>query len=69
MGETRIDTEYDATATVQQSRSITTGDRVVELGLEVCDEGTYATLSLAAAKQLLATLAIEIAKAELAGEG
>jgi hypothetical protein len=35
----------------------------------VGDEGTYATLSLAAAKQLLATLAIEIAKAELAGEG
>jgi hypothetical protein len=65
MTETRINTGYDAEVTTQASRSISTGDRVIELGIEEGDGGTYATMSLRAAKELLASLAVEIAKAEM----
>jgi hypothetical protein len=66
MTTTRTQTEEpDTEVTTQVCRDLDTQSVVIELGIESSGEGTYASLSLDAARELLAHLAVAIARAEL----
>jgi hypothetical protein len=64
MTTTRTQTEDTDTEVTTQVCKDQDG-AVIELGIESPGEGTYASLSLDAARELLAHLAVAIARAEL----